>query len=58
MSALLVLVPVSLGMGLVGLGAFFWAMRHGQFDDPQGNACRVLTPEDPVPAPNEGDNHV
>ncbi|WP_028030749.1 cbb3-type cytochrome oxidase assembly protein CcoS [Gemmobacter nectariphilus] len=58
MSALLVLIPVSIGMGLVGLGAFFWAMRHDQFDDPEGNARRVLAPENPVPAPNEGETHV
>ncbi|HMQ93703.1 MAG TPA: cbb3-type cytochrome oxidase assembly protein CcoS [Amaricoccus sp.] len=46
MTALYVLVPVSIGMGLVGLAAFFWAMRHDQFEDLQGNACRVLaTPE-------------
>lgn len=46
MTSLLVLIPVSLGMGLVGLGAFFWAMRTDQFDDPDGNAWRVLTAED------------
>lgn len=46
MTALLVLIPVSLGMGLVGLGAFFWAMRADQFDDPDGNAWRVLTADD------------
>ncbi|HRW15335.1 MAG: cbb3-type cytochrome oxidase assembly protein CcoS [Rhodobacteraceae bacterium] len=46
MTALYVLVPVSIGMGLVGLAAFFWAMRHDQFEDLQGNAWRVLaTPE-------------
>lgn len=56
MSALLVLIPVSLGMGFVGLGAFVWAMRHDQFDDPEGNASRVLTPENFVPQ-TEGETH-
>ncbi|SFQ64577.1 cytochrome oxidase maturation protein, cbb3-type [Roseivivax halotolerans] len=46
MTSLLVLIPVSLGMGLVGLCAFFWAMRNDQFDDPDGNAWRVLIAED------------
>ena len=46
MISLLVLIPVSLGMGLVGLCAFFWAMRNDQFDDPDGNAWRVLITED------------
>lgn len=57
MSALLVLIPVSLGMGLVGLAAFFWAVQHGQFDDPEGNASRVLTYEDSVPQ-TEGETDV
>ncbi|SFA41132.1 cytochrome oxidase maturation protein, cbb3-type [Paracoccus halophilus] len=51
MSAL-ILIPVSLVMGLVGLGAFFWALRHGQFDDPAGNSCRILIPK-PNPATQE-----
>ena len=57
MTSLLVLIPVSLGMGLIGLGAFFWAMRTNQFDDPDGNAWRVLTAEDrpkDTPPPTEG----
>lgn len=42
MTALLVLIPVSIGMGLIGLGTFIWAMRHQQFDDLEGNAWRVI----------------
>ncbi len=45
--SLLVLIPLSIGMGLIGLAAFAWALRHDQFDDPQGNAERVLIPENP-----------
>ena len=44
MTALLILIPVSIGMGLIGLGAFIWAMRHQQFDDLEGNAWRVIGP--------------
>ncbi len=54
MSALAVLIPVSLGMGLIGLAAFFWAMRHGQFDDPEGNAWRVIAPDRPPEGPEDG----
>lgn len=43
--SLMVLVPLSLGMGAVGLGAFFWALRSDQFDDPKGAAWRVIPPE-------------
>lgn len=52
MSYLAILIPVSLAMGLVGLGAFYWALTHQQFDDPKGNAWRVLNNEDrPAAAP-------
>ncbi|WP_112320295.1 cbb3-type cytochrome oxidase assembly protein CcoS [Oceanibium sediminis] len=44
MTSLVVLIPISLGMGLIGLYAFVWAMRHNQFDDPDGNAWRVIAP--------------
>jgi cbb3-type cytochrome oxidase maturation protein len=43
---LLFLIPVALGLGLLGLGAFFWALRNGQFDDPDGAAARILIDED------------
>ena len=42
MSGLAILIPAALLMGLVGLAFFFWAMGHGQFDDLDGAAQRVL----------------
>jgi cbb3-type cytochrome oxidase maturation protein len=42
MTGLLVLIPVALGLGLAGLGAFFWSVRDGQYDDMDGAALRVL----------------
>ena len=42
MNGLFFLIPVALGLGLIGLTAFFWAMRSGQFDDPDGAASRIL----------------
>lgn len=44
--SLLVLIPLSLAMGALGLGAFFWALHHHQFDDPDGAAWRVIPPGD------------
>lgn len=45
--SLLVLIALSLGMGAIGLGAFFWALHHQQFDDPDGAAWRIIpTQED------------
>lgn len=46
MTGLLVLIPVALGLGLIGLAAFFWALRDGQFEDPDGSAARILIDED------------
>jgi cbb3-type cytochrome oxidase maturation protein len=42
MSGLLYLIPIALFLGLVGLGAFLWALRSGQFDDLDGAAERIL----------------
>ena len=43
MEILTILIPVSLMLGAIGLVAFFWAMKTRQFDDPQGDANRILT---------------
>tara|TARA_R110002167_G_scaffold188063_8_gene389476 strand:+ start:302 stop:460 length:159 start_codon:yes stop_codon:yes gene_type:complete len=40
------LIPLALLMGLVGLGAFFWAMKSGQFEDLDGAANRILIEEE------------
>ncbi|MFN3824449.1 MAG: cbb3-type cytochrome oxidase assembly protein CcoS [Pseudorhodobacter sp.] len=45
MEILTILIPVSLILGGIGLGAFFWALRSKQFDDPQGDAARILKPD-------------
>lgn len=45
MEILAILIPVSLFLGGVGLLAFFWAMKTKQFDDPEGDAQRILTKE-------------
>jgi cbb3-type cytochrome oxidase maturation protein len=42
MNILVVLIPVSLFLGALGLAFFFWAMRAEQFDDPDGDAARIL----------------
>jgi cbb3-type cytochrome oxidase maturation protein len=48
MTGLLFLIPVALTLGLIGLAAFFWALRNGQFDDPDGSAARILLDDDDV----------
>ena len=42
MSGLVYLIPVALFLGLLGLGAFLWSLRSGQFDDMEGAAQRIL----------------
>jgi len=45
-TGLAVLIPLALALGLLGLAAFFWALRNGQFDDPDGAANRILIEEE------------
>lgn len=47
MSGLSFLIPVALLLGLLGLAAFFWALKRGQFEDLDGAALRILDDEDP-----------
>jgi len=47
MTNLLFLIPIALSLGALGLFAFLWAYRSGQFDDLDGDALRVLADEDP-----------
>ena len=46
MTGILFLIPIALFLGLLGLGAFIWSVRTGQFDDPAGAANRILIDED------------
>ncbi|WP_126974905.1 cbb3-type cytochrome oxidase assembly protein CcoS [Frigidibacter oleivorans] len=36
------LIPISLFLGGMGLAAFFWSLRDNQYDDPEGDARRIL----------------
>jgi cbb3-type cytochrome oxidase maturation protein len=42
MTALAWLIPAALFLGLIGLAAFLWALRSGQFEDLEGAAYRAL----------------
>ena len=46
MSALVFLVPMALALGGLGLAAFLWALRNGQFDDLDGAAWRAISDDD------------
>ncbi|HWW48418.1 MAG TPA: cbb3-type cytochrome oxidase assembly protein CcoS [Xanthobacteraceae bacterium] len=46
MLPLLFLVPIALVLGTIGLFAFMWTLRSGQYDDLDGAAERILIDDD------------
>ena len=48
MEAILVLIPIALILGGLGLAAFLWSVSSGQYEDLEGAAQRILfqDPED------------
>ncbi len=46
MDGFLYLIPLSLGLGVLGLAVFFWTLRKGQYEDLDGAAERILHDED------------
>lgn len=54
MSVLAFLIPISLAMGLVGLVAFIWSLKAGQYEDLAGAAERMLYDDDAPPAAAAG----
>ena len=49
MTGLVYLIPVALFLGLLGLAAFLWALRSGQYDDLDGAAHRILFDDENKP---------
>jgi len=45
-TSLVPLIGLSLCLGLGFLMVFFWALRSGQFDDPEGPKYRMLFDDD------------
>ncbi|ANC92338.1 cbb3-type cytochrome oxidase assembly protein CcoS [Azospirillum humicireducens] len=54
MDELLYLIAIALSLGGLGLTAFLWALKSGQFDDLDGAAHRVLFDDDLPAAPRAG----
>jgi cbb3-type cytochrome oxidase maturation protein len=53
MDILLFLIPISLFLGSIGLGAFLFTLRTRQYDDPAVNVDRILSGTwDQNPKPN------
>ncbi|MBJ6132241.1 cbb3-type cytochrome oxidase assembly protein CcoS [Ochrobactrum sp. Q0168] len=49
MSGLLFLIPVALLMGALGLAAFLWSLKNGQYEDLDGAANRILLDDETTP---------
>ncbi|NWJ26195.1 cbb3-type cytochrome oxidase assembly protein CcoS [Rhizobium sp. RM] len=52
MNMLIYLIPVALFLGGLGLFAFLWSLKAGQYDDMDGAAWRVLDDGDDRPKPS------
>jgi cbb3-type cytochrome oxidase maturation protein len=46
---LIFLIPIAIGLGLVGLLAFMWTLKSGQYDDLEGARWRILSDDDVTP---------
>lgn len=49
MNVLVILVPVSIGLGLLALVGFVWTLRADQYDDLEGDAARSLFADEEEP---------
>ena len=46
MEVMVILVPLALGLGLVGLLGFLWTLKNGQYDDLEGAAWRAIADDE------------
>lgn len=46
MNVLVVLIPISLLLGGLGVAGFIWTLKSRQYDDPAGRAARILLDDD------------
>jgi len=54
--ALMWLAPLSLTLGLIGLLAFGWTFASGQYEDPEGDAARILLDDEDEVLPASGES--
>jgi cbb3-type cytochrome oxidase maturation protein len=47
---LIFLIPIAIGLGLIGLFAFMWTLKSGQYEDLEGARWRILSDDDVTPA--------
>jgi cbb3-type cytochrome oxidase maturation protein len=49
MNVLVYLIPVSIALGAIGLAAFLWSFKSGQYQDLDGAAQRILFNDEDTP---------
>ena len=52
MNALIYLIPAALLLGGLGLAAFLWTLKSGQYSDLDGAPYRILFEDDAAPQPD------
>ncbi len=57
MEVLVFLIPIALFLGALGLAAFIWSLKSGQFEDLDGAAMRILNDEDDQSADAPSESH-
>jgi cbb3-type cytochrome oxidase maturation protein len=48
MSVIIILLIASISVAALFLGAFFWSVKSGQFEDDFSNASRILFDSKPI----------
>lgn len=46
MNILIFLIPIAIGLGALGLYAFMWSLKSGQYNDLQGDAWRAIADDE------------
>lgn len=54
MNIIFLLAPFSILLALLGLAGFWWSVKSGQFDDPAGDANRILIDDVEADGPQAG----
>lgn len=58
MNIIFLLAPFSVLLGLIAVGAFFWSLRSGQYEDIEGAAARILIDDEDGEGPEVEDAEV
>jgi cbb3-type cytochrome oxidase maturation protein len=57
MEVMVILVPLALALGLLGLVGFLWSLRSGQYEDLDGAAWRAISDDEPPAGPAPAVQH-